>query len=177
MTTTQALTAQQKRAVDAIANGATDAAAAEAAGVHRVTVCQWRNHNPTFRAAIASLQSEGRAAAVDTHRRLYAKALAWAEAELDRNGPDAARVALGVISRGPPATAAEAEQPRHVVVTIAARRRDGTETESTRNPDGTTTEKELDATGAVVMVRTRNPDGTVRPGGSVAANSSTTGPA
>lgn len=43
---------RQQRAILALATGATDRKAAEAAGVARETVSRWRNHDPVFRAAL-----------------------------------------------------------------------------------------------------------------------------
>ena len=122
------LTPAQRKAVDALAGGASHAAAATAAGVNRVTVTNWTNHNPAVRAELERLHSEARAGAVEAHRRLYTKALRWCEHELDTRGSEAARVALAVIAgsyRQPiadpaPPTAA----PAPIVVRIVARRRD-----------------------------------------------------
>ena len=44
------LSEKQLRALDVLANGGTHADAAEAAGVHRVTVTKWCNSHPAFKA-------------------------------------------------------------------------------------------------------------------------------
>ena len=62
------LTPEQVLAVIALSTGGTHSQAAEAAGVHRVTVSKWSNHHPAFVAALATLRRdavmEARAAAL-----------------------------------------------------------------------------------------------------------------
>ncbi len=50
-TPTGELSPKQGTAISALAMGLSDRAAAEHAGVHRVTVTRWRLHDDTFRAA------------------------------------------------------------------------------------------------------------------------------
>jgi hypothetical protein len=64
--------AEQLKAVTALAAGATHQAAADLAGVHRVTVTRWANHHPAFIAELNQLRSdlaqEARAAVARTTR-------------------------------------------------------------------------------------------------------------
>src|SRR5262249_46378384 len=47
------LTSQQLEVIEALAGGATTIGAADAAGVHRNTITNWRRTSPTFREALA----------------------------------------------------------------------------------------------------------------------------
>ena len=69
------LTAPQEAAVQALAAGRTDTAAAEQVGVHRGTVWRWRRYHPAFRAALARRRIELWDAAADRLRSLVPDAL------------------------------------------------------------------------------------------------------
>lgn len=65
------LTAKQLIAINAILTGASDTDAAKAAGVHRMTISDWRNNNPVFIQELNRLHNEARRKAVEPyHKRL-----------------------------------------------------------------------------------------------------------
>ncbi len=82
------LTPGQQIAVEALAGGATQQDAAEAAGVTRETVTRWSGHVPAFKATLnlyrAALVSEQ----IDTARRIRGKALSAVETALDDGSID-----------------------------------------------------------------------------------------
>lgn len=98
------LTGPQLRAADLLATGSTDAEAAEEAGVSRQTVWRWRQHNPVFRAALASRREEIWGAARDRLRSLLPKALEVLEGELagdpDGDRPPNWHAALALLRLG-----------------------------------------------------------------------------
>jgi hypothetical protein len=51
------VTVKQQNAIDRLVAGDTDEQAAQAAGVHRVTVSKWRLHDPAFQAALNAPRS------------------------------------------------------------------------------------------------------------------------
>ena len=62
------LSDRQRAAVEALIAGATDREAAEQSGAHRVTVTNWRNHNPVFQAALNTRRAELWSASLDRLR-------------------------------------------------------------------------------------------------------------
>ena len=76
------LTIAQLNAIDRLAGGATDGEAAEAAGVTRPTVCDWRNHDPVFAAALNRRRLDLWGGAVDKLRSLLPEALKTLEVAL-----------------------------------------------------------------------------------------------
>lgn len=90
------LNGRQLTAVDALLAGATDDEAAAAAGVHRVTVNKWKNHNPFFMAALRARREELWGASVEKLRGLLPKAVDRLEREIEE-GPDGLRAALELV--------------------------------------------------------------------------------
>lgn len=93
---------RQRAALPLILAGATDAAVAEAVGVHRVTVTRWRLAHPAVRSALSSARQSAHRAAEQTRRVLYRKALDRLTRELDEDGPKAVQVALALVGTPPP---------------------------------------------------------------------------
>ena len=88
------LTPEQELAIARLLEGATDAEAAEAAGVTRQTVNTWRNRNPVF---MAELNARRRAlwdAHQDRMRRLISRALDVLEEDMadDSQSPESRRL-------------------------------------------------------------------------------------
>ena len=76
------LTPEQLNAVDLLATGQTDAAVAEAVGVHRASISRWRS-SPSFTAALNRRRADLFASATDHLRDIVPKALAVIAAALD----------------------------------------------------------------------------------------------
>ncbi len=66
---------QHHRAIQALVSSATDAQAADLAGVHRVTVMHWRLYHPTFKAELNRRRVQALEAATDSLRTLLPGAL------------------------------------------------------------------------------------------------------
>lgn len=116
-----ALTPPQARAVELAADGLRDAEVAAAVGVTRQTVNAWRRQHPGFQAALNVRRRELSEAAADRLRALLPKALDALEEGL--NGPDAAGVALKVLSMAgvPALLAPQAIGPEDPSLLITAR--------------------------------------------------------
>ena len=69
------LTVKQQNTIDRLVAGDTDEQAAQAVGVHRVTISRWRSRNPTFQAALNARRQEIWCASADKVRSLLPKAL------------------------------------------------------------------------------------------------------
>ena len=69
------LTVKQQNAIDRLVAGDTDEQAAQAAGVHRVTVSNWRLHDPAFQAALNARRQEVWGASADRLRSLVPRAI------------------------------------------------------------------------------------------------------
>lgn len=82
------LNGRQLTAINSLVGGASDQAAADAAGVHRVTVTRWRLYHPGFRAALNERRQEMWGANVDRMRALLPKALERIEAEITKGDGD-----------------------------------------------------------------------------------------
>jgi hypothetical protein len=115
------LTPEQSAAVPLVAAGKTDAETAAAVGVARQTVWAWRNHHPTFRAAVNREVAELRTAASAKLRGLREKALGDLEAALD--GEHAVKVALRLVELLPAAAEPGPEDPAEIIDAEATRRR------------------------------------------------------
>src|SRR5919202_1157081 len=87
---------RQLAAIDTLTAGATDREAAEHSGAHRVTVTNWRNHNPVFRAALNARRAELWSTSLDRLRSMLPKALERIEEELT-GGEQGLRAALKVL--------------------------------------------------------------------------------
>lgn len=80
---------EQELALDALIAGATDARAADAAGVTRQTVNGWRNHNPAFIAALNDRRQAIWQGHADRVRGLVGMALDVLAEDLADTAPDA----------------------------------------------------------------------------------------
>ena len=76
------LTLKQQNAVDLLIQGHSDRAVAEAVGVTRQTVCDWRNHNPAFIAELNRRRQDLWSSHADRLRRLADKAIKVLELDL-----------------------------------------------------------------------------------------------
>ncbi len=94
------LTAAQQVAVEALAGGATQQAAAEAAGVTRETVTRWAGHIPAFKATLNLYRLTLVSEQIDTARRIRGKALNAIETALDAGEIDPLAV-LRVVADAP----------------------------------------------------------------------------
>ncbi|MFN8022118.1 MAG: hypothetical protein U0Q03_11380 [Acidimicrobiales bacterium] len=84
------LSSEQALAVAALFSGATHAEAAEAAGVHRVTVSKWASHHPAFVSALATLRRDAAFEARDAALRTTRAALDVVFRAIDAGDVDAA---------------------------------------------------------------------------------------
>jgi hypothetical protein len=91
------LTARQQAAVEAVAAGLSDTAAAKAAGVTRQTVSGWRHHDALFAAAVNARRREIWDSVHDRLRGLALKAAAVLEAALGADLPMALQAAAQVL--------------------------------------------------------------------------------
>lgn len=82
------LTPAQQAAVEALATGSTQQAAAEAAGVTRETVTRWAGHVPAFKATLNLYRAALVTEQIDTARRIRGKALDAVERALDEDRID-----------------------------------------------------------------------------------------
>jgi hypothetical protein len=80
---TRELTDAQLAAIDRLVTGATDQAAAEAAGVAPRTVNKWRTHDPVFVAALNARRRDLWSGALDKLRSLLPEALNTLEPVMD----------------------------------------------------------------------------------------------
>jgi transposase-like protein len=88
------LTAQQELAVDLLATGKTITEAANALGVTRQTVSEWRNQNPVFEAALNERREELWSGMSDRLRALLPKVIGVLEQAVERGD---LRVAVAVL--------------------------------------------------------------------------------
>lgn len=94
----EALSIEQQNAIDLLVTGKTDREVAEAVGVSRQTVCQWRLHNPVFQAELNKRRKEVWGATVDKMRALLPEALDTLAAELrNPDNKDRWKVALELL--------------------------------------------------------------------------------
>lgn len=90
------LTVKQENALDRLVQGETDAAAAAAVGVNRVTITKWRNYDLLFQAELNRRRTEVWGASVDRLRSLLPRALDALEHEL-AHGKQAGRIAVEIL--------------------------------------------------------------------------------
>lgn len=86
----------QRRALDLLAMGRTDAQVAAELDVHRTTVTRWRLYRPVFVAALNRRRAEIRDASSDRLRSMVGVALDRIEREI-ADGPEGAKLALKVL--------------------------------------------------------------------------------
>lgn len=96
------LTPAQQVAAEALAHGATQQAAADAAHVTRETVTRWAGHVPAFQATLNLYRMTLATEQIDAARRIRGKALAKVEAGLDDGNIDPLAV-LRVVGEVAPA--------------------------------------------------------------------------
>ncbi len=82
------LSVEQENAIDLLVAGTSDRETAEAVGVSRQTVCNWRNHHPAFIAALNARRLETWGASSDRLRALLPKALDALEGAITGEAPD-----------------------------------------------------------------------------------------
>jgi hypothetical protein len=92
------LTAQQRSAIDLILAGANDRQVAEQVGVHRVTVTNWRLHDPDFQIALSSRLASLWTGATHVIRTVLPEALDSLREQL-RSHPNRGRLALDLVFR------------------------------------------------------------------------------
>jgi len=92
------LSIEQLNAIDLLVTGASDREVAEAVGVHRSTVWEWRTKNPYFIAELNKRRKEVWGRCVDKLRNLLPKALDTLEKELaNPDCKDRGKIALEVL--------------------------------------------------------------------------------
>jgi hypothetical protein len=96
----QVLTVAQERAIDILSLGLSDSEAARRAGVHRVTVTNWRLHHPGFRAALDARRAAIWQAFQDRTRALMLDALDAVAFGFSPGSNSAAQVALNFLELG-----------------------------------------------------------------------------
>lgn len=85
--TSRQLSVKQENAIDLLVLGKTDQEVAEAVGVSRQTVNEWRNHDPVFIAELNFVRQEFWSAEKEHLRSLVRKAVAVLEGDLDGEDP------------------------------------------------------------------------------------------
>ena len=94
------LTVAQERAIDILSLGLSDSEAARRAGVHRVTVTNWRLHHPGFLAALNERRAAIWQSVQDRTRALLLDALDAVAFGFRSGSPGAAKVALNFLELG-----------------------------------------------------------------------------
>ena len=124
------LTPKQQTAIEHLLTGKSDRETADAVGVHRTTVTNWRLHHPAFQAELNSRRTELRHVATERLLNLVAKAVEELEAELsgDRNRVAKAHyiitsVGLAELPNGFAATDAEVLLDQKIAAEAASIRR------------------------------------------------------
>jgi hypothetical protein len=92
------LNAHQHNAIDLLITGATDAATAQAVGVHPNTVTKWRLYDPLFQTEFNRRRAEAWSGASDALRLVIPMALDTMRDQL-QVGPNRGRLALDFITR------------------------------------------------------------------------------
>jgi len=87
------LSVEQLNAIDLLVTGMTDAAVAEAVGVHRNTVARWRRRDPWFQAELNRRRDELWITAIERLRGMLPKALDALDAKLAAERPRVASIA------------------------------------------------------------------------------------
>lgn len=92
------LSIEQMNAIDLLVLGTSDKEVAEAVGVHRSTVWEWRTQNPLFIAELNRRRNEVWRRGADKLRALIPKALAALEEELSNpDNKDRGKIALEIL--------------------------------------------------------------------------------
>jgi hypothetical protein len=97
---TRQLSIEQANALEHLLQGQSDRAAADAVGVARQTVWEWRNHDPLFIAELNRQRSEMWQEARDRLKILANRALDVVESQLDSGDPKASLAAAKYILQG-----------------------------------------------------------------------------
>jgi hypothetical protein len=97
---TRQLSIEQENAIEHLLRGQSDRAAAEAAGVSRQTVWEWRNHDPLFIAELNRQHFEMWQEARERLKSLANHALDVVELQLDSDDPKAALAAAKYVLQG-----------------------------------------------------------------------------
>ncbi len=84
---TRQLSVEQENAIDLLLEGKPDREVAEAVGVTRQTVCDWRNHHAAFVAELNSRRKDVWGGQVERLRALVGRAVEVLEADLDGEDP------------------------------------------------------------------------------------------
>ena len=95
------VTPSQEVAIDALLSGATHAEAAQAAGVHRVTVTRWVNHHPGFQASLNGRLGELRDRAQHRLRSTLLSALGNISAHVEAGDYGASLAIIKVVGLDP----------------------------------------------------------------------------
>jgi hypothetical protein len=97
---TRQLSLEQMNAIEHLLQGKSDRAAAEAVGVSRQTICEWRNHDPQFIAELNRQRSELWWDARERLKSLANRALDAVEVQLDSGDPKASLAAAKYVLQG-----------------------------------------------------------------------------
>jgi hypothetical protein len=97
---TRQLSIEQANALEHLLQGQSDRAAAEAVGVARQTIWEWRNHDPLFIAELNRQKSEMWTEARERLKSLANRALDTIEQQLDSGDPKASLAAAKYILQG-----------------------------------------------------------------------------
>ena len=97
---TRQLSIEQENAIDLLLQGKSDRATAEAVGVSRQTVWEWRNHDPLFIAELNRQRYELWSEAKERMKSLANRALDVVELQLGSGDPKAALAAARYVLQG-----------------------------------------------------------------------------
>ena len=97
---TRQLSIEQANAIEHLLQGQSDRAAAEAVGVSRQTISEWKNHDPLFVAELNRQRSEMWKEARERMKALANRALDVVELQFDSDDPKAALAAAKYILQG-----------------------------------------------------------------------------
>lgn len=97
---TRQLSIEQQNAIDLLIQGKSDKATAEAVGVSRQTVWEWRNRDPLFIAELNRQRSELWSEARERLKSLANRALDVLESQLDSNDSKASLAAAKYVLQG-----------------------------------------------------------------------------
>jgi len=97
---TRQLSIEQANAIEHLLQGQSDRAVAEAVGVSRQTISEWKNHDPLFVAELNRQRSEMWREARERMKALANRALDVVELQFDSDDPKAALAAAKYILQG-----------------------------------------------------------------------------
>jgi len=100
LTKIRQLSIEQANAIEHLLQGQSDRAVAEAVGVSRQTIWEWRNHDPLFIAELNRQRSEMWREARERMKSLANRALDVVELQLDSGDPKASLAAAKYILQG-----------------------------------------------------------------------------